>query len=271
MPYADINESLSLYYHIKGEGMPVIFIHPFVMGHNVFKHQESLSERYKIIFYDLAGHGRSSKGSEPISIEGLAENLKDLLDHVKVEKAVLCGYSYGGLVAQEFALKNPERTIALILSGGFSEINNLTPKVSIKTVMLLAKLRQMSLIAKIQAKLNKCYKEDQKEIFEYARLSDAQRCYEFCRAGLLYSSTELLHQLKMPILLVYGTLEKPMHHYRFPFQKNAPQTEVVFIKNGTHQLPSRSHFEFNNAVDRFLLPIQQRYMLEETEKVTELG
>jgi pimeloyl-ACP methyl ester carboxylesterase len=271
MPYADIDESLSLYYHIKGDGMPVVFIHPFVMGHNVFKHQESLSEHYKTIFYDLAGHGRSSKGNRPLTIESLAEDLSKLLDHIGVEKAVLCGYSYGGLVAQEFALRYPERTVAIILSGGFSEINTLTPKIFIKTVMLLAKLRQMSLVAKLQAKLNRCLKEDEKEIFEYARISDAQRSYEFCLAGLHYNSTKSLHKLKMPILLVYGSLEKPMHPYRLPFQKAAPKTEVVFIEKGTHQLPPRSYLEFNSAVDRFLQPIYETFRLEETDKAAELG
>ncbi|WP_053363263.1 alpha/beta hydrolase [Bacillus sp. FJAT-27251] len=271
MPYADINESLSLYYQVKGDGMPIVFIHPFVMGHNVFRHQEILSERYKTIFYDLAGHGRSSKGGEPITIEGLANDLGKLLDHIGVEKAVLCGYSHGGLVAQEFALKYPSRTIAIIMSGGFSEINNLIPKLFIKTIMFLAKLRQMSIVAKLQAKLNKSSKEDEQEIFKYARLSDARRSYEFCKAGLQYKSTPFLYRLKMPILLIYGTKEKPMHHYRIPFQKKAPQTEVVFIENGTHQLPPRSHLESNSAVDRFLRPIDERYRVEETVEAEGLG
>lgn len=268
MPYAAIGDDVSLYYHIKGEGMPIVFIHPFVMGHNVFKHQEKLSEKYKTIFYDIAGHGQSSKGKVPLSIGFLAENLKKLLDKLGIHKTVLCGYSHGGLVAQEFALRYPERTLALILSGGYSELNSLTPKIFIKSVMALAKMGQISLVAKLQAKLNKCFPEDEKEIFEYAKKSDARRSYEYCKAGLNYKSTNFLHRLNMPILLVYGTLEKPMHHYQIPFQEAAPQTKVVYIENGTHQLPPRSFLKFNAIVNRFLQPINEQYTHEQNKEET---
>lgn len=96
MPYAKIDESLSLYYQIKGQGLPIVFIHPFVMGHNVFMHQEQSAENYQLIFYDLAGHGQSAKGRLPLTIDLLAKQLKELLDQLRVEKAVLCGYSHGG-------------------------------------------------------------------------------------------------------------------------------------------------------------------------------
>lgn len=133
MPFAKIDDSLQLYYHVKGTGLPIVFIHPFVMGHNVFMHQERLAENYRTIFYDIAGHGQSTKGDLPITIDLLADHLKGLLDHLGIEKVVLCGYSQGGLVAQEFALKYPQRTIAVVLSGGFSELNNFSPRFFIKT------------------------------------------------------------------------------------------------------------------------------------------
>lgn len=272
MPFAKIDDSLSLYYHIKGDGLPVVFIHPFVMGHNVFKYQEALSSRYKTIFFDLAGHGRSTKGKKPVSITGLADDLKKMLDELGIKKAVLSGYSHGGLVAQEFALKYPERSEALILSGGFSKIDTLIPKLIIKFVQLLVQFAQVSLAAKWQAKFHQCDQEDEKEIFELARRSDAQRSYEYIQSGLQYDSSSQLHKLDIPVLLIYGTLEKPMHRYRIPFQKKAPQTQVVYIKGGTHQLPSRSYPEFNAIVDTFLKPLHEKYKRENNkEKEAGLG
>lgn len=259
MPYAKINDSLTLYYHAKGEGLPIVFIHPFVMAHSVFLHQEALADRYQTIFFDMAGHGNSTKGDLSLTIDLLADHLKGLLDRIGVDKAVVCGYSHGGLVAQEFALKYPERTIAIILSGGYSELNNFSPKFFIKTVMYLAKFRMVPVAARMQAKLNKYYEEDEDKIYRLARKTDPQRAYEFCRNGLNYVSTYSLHKLKMPILLVYGSLEKPMHHYRIPFLRAAPQTKVVFIEGGDHQVPPRSFRHFNAAVDRFLQPIAAHY------------
>lgn len=265
MPYAKIDDSLSLYYQMKGKGLPIVFIHPFVMGHNVFMRQEALAERYRTIFFDLAGHGRSSKGNKSVTIAGLADDLKKLLDELSIQKAVLCGYSHGGLVAQEFALKYPERSEALILSGGFSKIDTLIPKLIIKLVQLMVEFGQMSLAAKWQAKFHQCDQEDEKEIFELARRSDAQRSYEYIQSGLQYDSSSQLHNLDMPILLIYGTLEKPMLRYRIPFQEKAPNTQVVYIKNGTHQLPPRSYQEFNMIVDTFLQPLNGKYKNKKKE------
>ncbi|HSI66366.1 MAG TPA: alpha/beta hydrolase [Planococcus sp. (in: firmicutes)] len=258
MPFAQIENDVSLYYHTNGNGLPIVFVHTFIMGHNVFKHQEQLSEKYQTIFFDLRGHGRSSKGNRPVTIELLADDLKKLLDQLGIEQAVLCGYSHGGLIVQEFALKYPERTAAIILSGGYSELNSFTPKFFIKFSMWSAKFKQMAAISKIQAIINRYDKQDEKEIYEYALKTDSQRSYEFCKTGLSYNSTSLLHRLKMPILLVYGSLEKPMHHYMEPFLKEAPQTQVVFIDKGTHQLPPRSFQEFNAILDRFLQPMKSR-------------
>lgn len=252
MPYAAIDDSVRLYYKVKGEGLPIVFIHPFVMGHNVFMHQTPLAAHYKTIFLDLRGHGQSSKGNLPITIDLLANDLKKLLDQLGIDKVVLCGYSQGGLVAQEFALLFPERTHALILSGGFSELNNFTPRFFIKSVEKLARFGLVSVAAKLQAKMNKRFPEDEKRIFEYGKKTDGKRAAEFCKAGLIYNSTHSLYRLEMPILLVYGTLETPMHHYLIPFEKAAPQTQVVFIEKGTHQVPPKSFEQFNAAVHRFL-------------------
>lgn len=266
MPYAKIDDSLTLYYHTKGEGLPIVFIHPFVMAHNVFMHQEVLAADYQTIFFDMAGHGNSTNGDLSLTIDLLADHLKKLLDRIGVGQVVVCGYSHGGLVAQEFALKYPERTLGIILSGGYSELNNFSPRFFIKSVMYLSKFRLVPVAAKMQAKLNKKFPEDEEKIYRLARKTDPQRSYEFCRTGLDYVSTYSLHRLKMPILLVYGTLEKPMHHYRIPFQKAAPQTQVVFIEGGDHQVPPRSFRKFNAAVDRFLQPIAARFHAELLER-----
>lgn len=246
--------------------MPIVFIHPFVMGHNVFRNQEPLAENYQLIFYDIAGHGQSSRGNQPLTIPLLAAHLKKLLDELGIKQAVVCGYSHGGLIAQEFALNYPERTLALILSGGYSELNNFTPKFFIKSVMYMAKFRQIPMAARLQAKLNRKLPGDEQAIYGLAKQSDPRASYEFCKTGLRYISTYSLHRLKMPILLVYGTLEKPMHHYRIPFLKAAPQTQVVFVEGGTHQLPPRSFEEFNAVVDRFLRPVDEHYRLDSSAR-----
>lgn len=252
MPHLQIDRFVSLFYKVAGTGKPLVFVHPPVMGHKVFKHQEQLADDYQTIFYDLRGHGQSSAGNVPVTIPLLAEDLRKLLDYLNIQKAVICAFSNGGTVAQEFSLRYPERTEALILCGGYSEVNNLSLFSTIKLGMAFSKLRQIPLIAKVQAKTHKVTKEDEQDFYQYACKADPQRVYEFCKAGLHYSSTNRLHQLTMPVLLVYGSNEKTMVHYRKPFLEQAPYVKVSFIKGAAHQVPPRHFKEFNGAIRRFL-------------------
>ncbi|TWT02457.1 alpha/beta fold hydrolase [Planomicrobium sp. CPCC 101079] len=252
MPYATIEESVSLYFETHGTGLPIVFIHPPVIGHRVFKHQQKLSKHYQIIFYDLRGHGQSSNGEAPLSIFLLATDLKKLLDEIGVEKAVICGFSNGGTIAQEFALLYPERTAALILSGGYSRVNSPNLYGLLHFAMLMAKLGKVPFLAKLQARTHKYFKEDEQEFFNYGKNADAQKVYEYCRAGLDYNASLSLHRLEMPILLVYGSFEVAMHHYGKDFQKAASQTEIQYIKGASHRVPPRHFLKFNRAIHKFL-------------------
>lgn len=252
MPYVTTEEAVSLYYETSGAGLPIVFIHPPVIGHRVFKHQKRLSKDYQIILYDLRGHGRSSKGKKPLSILLLANDLKILLDKMGIEKAVICGFSNGGTIAQEFALLYPERTIALILSGGYAQVNSPNLMSLIRFAMAMAKLQKIPVLARLQAKSHKYFKEDELDFFNYGRHADAERVYDYCKAGLHYNSSSSLHRLKMPILLVYGSLEMAMHHYRKDFQKAAPQTKIKYIKWASHRVPPRHFPQFNEVIHKFL-------------------
>lgn len=255
MPKAVINKSLTLYYQIQGHGLPIVFIHPPVLGHKVFKHQQKLAENYQLIFYDLPGHGQSTKGSDILSIPLLAEELRKLLDVIGVEKVVVCGFSHGTLIAQEFALRYPERTAALILCSGYPEVKSLNIRSLAAGGMAFAKLDQVPLMAKFLAKTHRFYKQDEAELYEYAKKANSQKISEYIKAGLNYKSTPFLHQLNMPVLLVYGSLEKMNHRYRKVFEKEISDLQVVFVDGATHQLPPRSFLEFNKIIDQFLKPL----------------
>lgn len=252
MPYAYMEDATTLYYEIAGRGTPIVFIHPPVMGHLVFKHQKRLAADYQTIFYDLRGHGLSSKGNTPLSIELLAKDVKCLLDELNIPKAVICGFSNGGTIAQEFALLYPERTMALVLSGGYSRVDSINLKSMLRFGEAMSKLDKVPILAKMQAKSHKYFKEDEAEFYQYGKLADPQSVYEFCKAGLSYNSTHSLYRLKMPVLLVYGSQEKSMHHYRIPFRQYASNVTVVYIKGASHEVPPRHFPEFNGVVHQFL-------------------
>lgn len=262
MPYAVIDDSASLYYEIKGQGLPIVFVHPPVMGHQVFMHQEILSTHYQTIFYDLRGHGRSSIGKDPLSILLLANDLKKLLDTLGIEKAVICGFSNGGTIAQEFALLYPERTAALILASAYPKVDHAGLKNLILFGMAMSKLRQISTVAKMQAKTHKYFQSDEKKFFDYGKKAHAKSVYEFCRAGLQYNSTLSLYRLTMPVLMIFGSQEKPMHHHQNAFLRSAQQVDVVYLNGVSHETPPKKFPAFNETIHRFLQNVNKPSVLQ---------
>lgn len=75
----------------------------------------SLLPRFRVIRSDLRGHGLTDAPAPPYTADDLAQDIVALMDSLKIEDAVVCGVSVGGLIAQALALRHPERVRALVL------------------------------------------------------------------------------------------------------------------------------------------------------------
>jgi 3-oxoadipate enol-lactonase / 4-carboxymuconolactone decarboxylase len=102
---------------------PLLFIH--ALGTNLRIWDDVVTAlRFPgpVLRFDLGGHGSSEVGDTPYDVAALARDALALLDHLRIEAAVVCGLSIGGLVAQELALTAPGRVRALILCGTAARI-----------------------------------------------------------------------------------------------------------------------------------------------------
>lgn len=94
----------------------VIFIHGFPFNKTMWQAQaEALKQDYRIITFDIRGHGHSDPGRKRVTIELLANDLIFLMDKLFIEKATLCGLSMGGYIALNTITRYPERVEALVL------------------------------------------------------------------------------------------------------------------------------------------------------------
>jgi proline-specific peptidase len=120
--YAEINGN-KLSFEIHGDGYPLILLHGFAMYKEFWKwHAKELSKEFKIITIDLRGCGKTDHPVEPFSMEDLAEDVRALLDYLSIEKIHLGGHSFGGMVAQHFAIKFPNQLNKLILMSTFANL-----------------------------------------------------------------------------------------------------------------------------------------------------
>jgi pimeloyl-ACP methyl ester carboxylesterase len=114
----------TIFYAVKGEGIPLLLIHGFGAGMWVWEKQiDILSQFYRLYLLDLIGHGFSDRPRISYTSEAYLQFLKDFMDGVGVEKATLIGNSMGGGLAWAGAIAFPERVHKLIL------INTIPPDV----------------------------------------------------------------------------------------------------------------------------------------------
>ncbi len=80
MPLENINGTV-LHYIVKGEGIPIIFVHPPLLTGANFRYQQvQLSDEFKVITFDIRGHGQSGRSLVPITYSIIAEDIKQLMD-----------------------------------------------------------------------------------------------------------------------------------------------------------------------------------------------
>ena len=108
--YAPVN-GLEMYYEVHGSGEPVVLLHGAYMTipGNWTGWIGELSKTRKVIAVEMQGHGRTADIERDLSFENLADDVAALLDHLKIPSADLIGFSMGGGVAMECAIRHPEK------------------------------------------------------------------------------------------------------------------------------------------------------------------
>src|SRR5690242_613995 len=113
--YADVN-GINLYYEIHGSGRPLVLLHGGLMSGETFGPVlPMLAEKHKVVVPDLQGHGRTADIDRPIDMRLMADDIAGLIDHLGLEKADVVGYSLGGGVALQLAIRHPEKVGRLVL------------------------------------------------------------------------------------------------------------------------------------------------------------
>jgi pimeloyl-ACP methyl ester carboxylesterase len=108
--YAPVN-GLKMYYEINGSGEPVVLLHGAFMAitddWRVWINE--LAKTRKVIAVEMQGHGRTADIKRDITYENLSDDIAGLLDYLKIERADIIGYSLGGGVALNCAIRHPNK------------------------------------------------------------------------------------------------------------------------------------------------------------------
>src|ERR1043166_290720 len=116
---------MALPYHIDvgpRDALAVTLVHAFPLSHKMWQPQiELLKDSYRVIAPDLRGFGQTDAGDGQYTLEFFVDDLIELLDHLKIQRTVVCGLSMGGYIVLRAVERNPERFSALVLCDTRSE------------------------------------------------------------------------------------------------------------------------------------------------------
>lgn len=121
---------LNLYYEIHGAGRPLILLHGGVGASEMFGLLlPKLAENRQVIVVHLQAHGRTADIDRPLNFESMANDINALIKHLDIKKADIMGYSLGGGVALQTAIRHPEVVRKLVVistpvkrSGWYPEV-----------------------------------------------------------------------------------------------------------------------------------------------------
>jgi 3-oxoadipate enol-lactonase len=276
----------------KTSGLPVVFIHGFPFSQEMWRSQVAeLSGDCRVITYDVRGHGKSEVGDGQYTIEFFVDDLIGLLDHLRIEKAMIVGLSMGGYIALRAIERNPERFRGLVLCDTRSEADTNEGKIkratsiqSVKTDGVPARLpaRSRSRFASAKAGRSafrhagvKKYTEGfVKAVFAPQTFERNAAAIKFIRniientspiaiAGTLLAlasrtdTTESLSKINVPTLILVGEHDAltPVSAAKLMNEK-IRQSELHVIPNAAHLSNLENPGEFNKHLSGFLRRIK---------------
>jgi pimeloyl-ACP methyl ester carboxylesterase len=113
--YAEVN-GIKLYYEIHGRGRPLILLHGGLGAIEMFgPNLPALAAGRQVIAVDLQGHGRTADVDRPLRVQSMADDIAALIAHLELERPDIMGYSLGGGVALQTAIRHPDVVGRLVI------------------------------------------------------------------------------------------------------------------------------------------------------------
>lgn len=250
----------TIHYAIDGERGPwLILSHSLGCDVSMWDPQmPALTQCYRVLRYDTRGHGASMAGQAPYTLDQLADDAADLMDHLGIGKAAWIGFSMGGMIGQTFALKYPERVQALVLADTTSQ-HDATPQAVWDERIRVA--REQGVQALVQPAIGRWFTQRFRDdnpgvVAEVAATIGATSVEGWtgcCAAIATVHTTELLPRIQCPVLVIVGEhdIGTPLAA-SLEMHRNLPSSTLVVIADAAHMTCIEQPGRFNRALRMFL-------------------
>jgi pimeloyl-ACP methyl ester carboxylesterase len=270
--FADV-DGVRIHYQEKGAGAPLVLLHGYTASTFAWKDVfDPLSEQFRVIAVDMKGFGFSGKPDGDYTRRAQGELVIKLLDHLKIDRAILCGNSMGGEVSMHTAVRHPNRVSALILvdssgvtvSGGSSTAPSVAGWPVIGPALMSLALTSDSMV---RNGLRQCFYDkstvtDEQVAAYYRPLKtrDGQHAAYLARVQAAIDPIEPeINKIGQPTLIIWGAEDEliPLEAGRRLNSLIAGSRLVVFDKCGhvpQAEMPARFTDEVRSFVTSLTLP-----------------
>jgi 3-oxoadipate enol-lactonase len=245
----------------------IILIHGFPFNKSMWNKQvDMLIETYRVIAYDIRGHGNSVAGTEDFSIELFVDDLLSLMNSLKIETAMLCGLSMGGYIALNAIQNFPKRFNALILCDTNCTADS--PEAKEKRMMTIEGIEKYG----IEYYANKSLEN----LFASESFVTNKEKIAVVKAMIMGTSVQSLsrtlfalarrketcanlHRISIPVLILVGKEDKitPPEAAQ-QMQKNIKGSILNIIEHAGHLSNIENSFEFNSQLRKFISSVYKK-------------
>jgi 3-oxoadipate enol-lactonase len=257
-----VNDLMVSYNDEGPDGAPVIiFIHGFPFNKSMWNKQvKALKNNYRLIAYDVRGHGNSDVGNEDFSIELFVKDLLNLMDALNIDRTILCGLSMGGYIALNAIENYPDRFDALILSD--TNCISDTPEVKEKRMKTIESIKKDGVEKFADESMNNFFAPEslstkKKEIAAVRDMivnTSKQTLYKTLQAFYERKETcSRLPEIKVPVLIMVGKediITPPAA--ALTMHEKIKGSIIHIIDHAGHLSNMENLGEFNNRLTEFL-------------------
>jgi 3-oxoadipate enol-lactonase len=266
---------IELYYEEHGSGDPLLLIMGLAADSQAWMFQiPDFAAKYRTVVFDNRGVGRSAKPSGAYSIHQMADDAEGLLAHLGIERAHVVGVSMGGMIAQELALRHPQRVRSLVLACTYPEPDEKVEQQRLFTVSQLGgsigdggnvqiDLSTINPMMFMQQLLPTVFNQDfiMRELPKLMQIFSGALQYGFSLEAILgqvsavmgHRSRDRLHQIGVPTMVITGDADLLISPANSDvLAAEIPGARLVKVPGGSHGFNFETPDVFNREVLGFL-------------------
>jgi 3-oxoadipate enol-lactonase len=249
---------IEIYYEVSGHGPPVVLIHGLGSSGRDWELQvPAFREEYRVLTFDLRGHGQSDKPPGPYSIPLFAGDTAELMQCLDLAPAHVVGISLGGMIGLQLAVSTPHLVRSLTVANAGPEFVVRTGRDRLQVLQrkLIVDLLGMRKMAQVLSKrlFPKPEQEDLRRQFVQRWSENDLRAYkDAMRAIVGWSVTEHLSEIQCPTLVLAADQDYTPVAVKEAYAARLPNAELVVIRDSRHATPVERPEEFNREVLAFL-------------------